>query len=104
MICLVCEYMYDEWEDHECDPARVVLVRERNAAKRAFASGGRALTPEAKRAAVERLLSAWERVPLLRLGQFVELARARAGRADTFDIEDEALVKACEQYAEESPR
>lgn len=59
---------------------------------------GRAVTPEAKRAIVERLLAAWLRMPELRFGQMLTAAADRAER-DTFYIEDEALCEAVEALA-----
>jgi hypothetical protein len=56
---------------------------------------GRAYTPEQKRAMMERLLSAWERYPYLRLGQF--LANV-ADNHDLFYVEDEDLTAACETW------
>jgi hypothetical protein len=57
---------------------------------------GRALTPEQKRAVIERILHAWEQAPALRLGQLVVNAADRAGR-DVFYVEDEALADMCER-------
>lgn len=63
---------------------------------------GRAHTPEEKRAIVERLLKAWEKVPHLRLGQFLENSATVAGSFDrSFYTEDEDLVGALERFAEE---
>jgi hypothetical protein len=59
---------------------------------------GRALTPEQKRAVMERILRAWEQVPELRLGQFLVGAADRAER-DVFYVEDEALADMCEKQA-----
>lgn len=63
---------------------------------------GRAITPEAKRAIVERLLAAWQGSPL-RFGQLLTAAADRAER-DTFYIEDEALADAVEALAKGEPR
>ena len=63
---------------------------------------GRAITPEQKRAIVERLLAAWLRAPELRFGQMLTAAADRAER-DTFYIEDEALCEAVEALAPREP-
>jgi len=55
---------------------------------------GRAVTPEQKRKAMERVLAAWLLVPELRLGQFIENATG-----NPFYVEDDALAEACEAYA-----
>ena len=61
---------------------------------------GRALTPEAKRAVVERILRAWLAKPDLRLGQMIEAARDRyAPLTDLFHLEDEALAEAVEHLS-----
>lgn len=63
---------------------------------------GRALTPSQKREVVERILSAWERVPDLRLGQLIE--QAVRARGDLFYVEDHILVLSCENEASEIVR
>lgn len=61
---------------------------------------GRAMTPEQKRAAVERLLAAWEARPDLRLGQLVHHAlRSEAPLAWLQSVEDADLVAILEAYA-----
>lgn len=68
---------------------------------------GRALTPEEKRAIVERLLIAWLSRPEERLGQFIIDCVALGPREKSdwtmesyahkiFDIEDRALAELCE--------
>ncbi len=67
---------------------------------------GRALTPDQKRAIIERVLIAWERSPQLRLGQLVSNAiaieTAHAEAADRvrrlYYVEDEALVDMLETW------
>jgi uncharacterized protein YihD (DUF1040 family) len=59
---------------------------------------GRSLTPEQKRAVIERILHAWEQAPELRLGQFLVSAADQAGR-DAFYVEDEAMADMCENEA-----
>lgn len=54
----------------------------------------RAVTPEQKRAVIERILAGWLRAPSLRLGQF--LMTATSG-APLYYTEDEALAQAAEQ-------
>lgn len=50
---------------------------------------------------MERLIDAWERHPDLRLGQIVSNA---SPNRDSFNIEDEALIKSIErQLGEEQP-
>lgn len=67
---------------------------------------GRALTPEQKRAVIERVLARWERTPQLRLGQLVSNTIAReTGYAETadqvrklFNVEDEELASLLEKW------
>lgn len=61
----------------------------------------RALTPEAKRAIVERLLAAWLRCPDLRLGQMIAAGvyEPTEGEADLFSIEDATLIDSVERFA-----
>jgi hypothetical protein len=54
---------------------------------------GRAITPEAKRAAVERLLAAWLRCPDLRLGQMIDNTNV-----DLFYVEDDDLLANIEMF------
>ena len=63
---------------------------------------GRAVTPEAKRAIVDRILAAWLRMPDLRFGQLVTAAADRAEH-DPFYIRDEALCEAVEALANGAP-
>jgi hypothetical protein len=66
---------------------------------------GRALTPEQKRAIIERVLVAWERRPQLRLGQLVNNVIAQATQHASAEkvvqklyfIEDQALVELLER-------
>lgn len=66
---------------------------------------GRALTPEQKRAIIERVLVAWERQPQLRLGQLVNNVIAQATQhapaekvvQKLYFIEDEALAELLEK-------
>lgn len=55
---------------------------------------GRALTPEQKRAIIERLYTAWLKAPTLRLGQLIY---ASNGLHDLFFVEDETLIASVEQ-------
>lgn len=59
---------------------------------------GRALTPEQKRAIIERVLAAWEASPQLRLGQLIvnTLGRNPAHPVSLFFVEDEALAELME--------
>jgi hypothetical protein len=62
----------------------------------------RAITPEQKRAVVERLLAAWLKVPSQRLGQMlsnVELLYLSSTSSST--IEDEPYLEVIEWFAEE---
>ncbi len=59
---------------------------------------GRATTPEAKRAVIERLLAAWMKQPEWRLGQLIENSLGPRGPA-TFYVEDEDLARYCEEMA-----
>jgi hypothetical protein len=61
---------------------------------------GRALTGSHKRAIVERIYAAWttEGVNQLRLGQLVDNAVSAARGAAVFNVEDEALAIAVEQF------
>ena len=64
---------------------------------------GRAATPETKRAAVERLLAAWERSPHQRLGQLLDNAlimESLAGAVGLFGVEDEPLIAMVERFVE----
>lgn len=69
----------------------------------ALLARGRGATSEAKRAILARLLRAWEAAPALRLGQFLEVARARGGYIPLFYVEDEQLVAAVEAFAPPAP-
>lgn len=60
---------------------------------------GRAITPEQKRAVVERLLAAWLVVPEQRLGQLICNGQSASHVVDVFYVEDEQLIRACEQHA-----
>ncbi len=63
---------------------------------------GRAITPEQKRAVVERVLVSWERRPDLRLGQLLVTAHnasVSTGAVAMFYAEDEALALAAEAFA-----
>lgn len=55
-----------------------------------------------KRQIIERILAAWEKVPELRLGQFLECVKNDLSdwptSKDLFFIADERLVKACEEF------
>jgi hypothetical protein len=57
---------------------------------------GRAVTPEAKRAIIERLLAAWLASPHLRLGQLLEGRMHRQGVGDMFYVEDDVLARVAE--------
>lgn len=62
---------------------------------------GRALTPHQKRAVLDRVLLAWERVPEQRLGQLLTNtfgAPQNDGAANLFYVEDEALAEGLERY------
>jgi hypothetical protein len=67
---------------------------------------GRALTPEQKRAIIERVLVAWEASPQLRLGQLISNSIAiETGHAEAADrvmhlyyVEDEALAELLEKW------
>lgn len=58
----------------------------------------RAVTPEQKRAVVERILKMWELVPGLRLGQLLVNAHSwrRPGHNDIFHDEDLDLAESVE--------
>lgn len=60
---------------------------------------GRALTPEQKRAIIERVLVAWEAHPQQRLGQLIvnTLGRNPAHHESLFFVEDEALAELLEK-------
>jgi hypothetical protein len=66
---------------------------------------GRALTPEQKRAIIERVLAAWEAHPQQRLGQFIGngLGRVTAGKPQEdqlrklYYVEDEAFAEMLER-------
>ena len=61
---------------------------------------GRALTPEAKRAVVERILRAWLAKPALRLGQLLYHAMVKHDpRCEVRVAEDEVLTSAVELFA-----
>lgn len=61
---------------------------------------GRALTPEAKRAVVERILRAWLAKPDLRLGQLLVSSCERVTPPlPLFSVEDEALAGVVERAA-----
>lgn len=70
---------------------------------------GRALTPQQKRAAVERLYAAWLAKSDLRLGQLIAIAThehntengaaSLASMFDPFYVEDEPLIAAAERMA-----
>jgi hypothetical protein len=63
---------------------------------------GRALSAEAKRAVVERILRAWLTQPHHRLGQLIENAMHDRGAAGAlFYVEDETLATVAELYASE---
>lgn len=65
---------------------------------------GRAITPEAKRAVVERLLRAWLAAPHLRLGQLLIAAcEHRARPVDPFHVEDESLAALVEELSPPAP-
>lgn len=57
---------------------------------------GRALTPEQKRAVVERIFRAWLAAPSLRLGQLLANAWAPSLSGDLFYAEDGPLADAAE--------
>lgn len=60
----------------------------------------RAVTPEQKKDATDRILNAWLDVPNLRLGQFIENARSfYRNSAPMFYVEDMDLVDILETYA-----
>lgn len=59
----------------------------------------RAVTPEQKRAVIERLYAAWLAKPNLRLGQLIANASFRCDASfDPFFVEDFPLVKAAEAW------
>lgn len=61
---------------------------------------GRADTPEAKRAIIERILRVWcESASPLRLGQLLENAMSRVD-SGLFYVEDESLAIAVERFGE----
>ena len=63
---------------------------------------GRAITPEQKRAIIERILAAWEKKPALRLGQLLMHAvRAEDPLMPLIAAEDEWLADAVEKFAED---
>ena len=65
---------------------------------------GRALTPEAKRAVVERILRAWLAKPDLRLGQLLYHALIQFDpRCEVRAAEDETLTAAVELFAGPAP-
>lgn len=69
-------------------------------ARYASPPAGRALTPEQKRDAVERLLVAWEARPDLRLGQLLVVAcEHRTPPRPLFAVEDADLVAYVEAFA-----
>lgn len=69
----------------------------------ALATKGRAVNSEQKRAVIERILSAWEKKPALRLGQLLVnasdlgLTESEPG-IPLFFAEDDWLVEACEKF------
>lgn len=58
---------------------------------------GRADSDEKKRDMIDRLFSAWTKVPDLRFGQFLVNT---TGTIDIFSLEDEFLVRCAEQFVE----
>ncbi len=60
---------------------------------------GRAVTPEQKRAVIERVYTAWCAQPEQRLGQFIDNACDLADGPRTRIAEDQWLATACELYA-----
>lgn len=58
---------------------------------------GRAQTPEQKKQVLQRLYKIWLSYPHLRLGQLLHNVVDGSGQA-LFYIEDEPLVKVCEEY------
>jgi hypothetical protein len=61
---------------------------------------GRAISPNEKRAVMNRLLKVWEKVPELRLGQLIENVMSSDSRKmdDIFNIEDRILADAAEEF------
>ncbi len=60
----------------------------------------RAYTPEQKKQILQRLYSVWLSYPHMRLGQLIHNAVDGSGQA-LFYIEDEPLIKACEDGFEQ---
>jgi hypothetical protein len=60
-----------------------------------MAMNRRAMTPEQKRAVVERLLTAWSKYPELRLGQLIDCA---LGDRTLFHVEDLGIAELVEQF------
>lgn len=63
----------------------------------------RANTDEEKRVVIEQLLTAWKRVPELRLGQLLECAMYYTNHSQ-FYIEDFLLVNAVHEFVENQER
>lgn len=63
----------------------------------------RARTPEEKKAILQRLYKVWLTYPHLRLGQLLHNIVDGTGQA-LFYIEDEPLIKACEDGFKQDPR
>jgi hypothetical protein len=61
---------------------------------------GRACLPEMKRAAVERLLAAWEKMPTERLGQLLLNASEFGLDRDLFYVEDDEILEVLERRAQ----
>lgn len=67
---------------------------------------GRPVTPDQKRAIVERVLVAWQRVPFQRLGQLIDNAMRGPDGAqpcDLSDVEDDDLAELVEAFAARMP-
>jgi hypothetical protein len=60
----------------------------------------RAYTPEQKKQILQRLYSVWLSYPHMRLGQLIHNAVDSSGQA-LFYIEDQPLIKACEDGFEQ---
>jgi hypothetical protein len=65
-----------------------------------FSDGGSMRDVNRIRPLMERLIAVWERHPDLRLGQIVSNA---SPSRDSFNIEDEALIRAIERQLRDHP-
>ena len=77
-----------------------MTTKKTTSKKRAETVAGAVPGRAKKRAAMERILAAWQTVPSQRLGQLLQNA-SYGKRADLFQVEDERLARDVEQYAKQ---